>query len=160
MATSVAPRPEPRRAPGGHRSRPELRVVGRPGSRRWGRVAVALAVVVVFGALLASAVFHALLAQGQQRLDRLNEHVSQAQGRYDDLRLMVDRLSAPERVVARAQQLGMISAKDIRPLTPAPGAASRLPLGAGTGGNDAPSGPGADSSTGYRRVKPYLGSGQ
>lgn len=146
--TSVAPR----RA-GTTARRPELRVVDpRPWRVRRG-VVVVVALVLVFGALLASAVFHALLAQGQQRLDHLNSQVSQAQQTYDRLRLDVDRLSAPERIVSKAQQLGMVTPSTVETITPAPGTGADI--GDVPGGN-APAH--ADANTGYATVKPYLGT--
>jgi cell division protein FtsL len=113
---------------------------------------VVLSIGIVFGALLASAVFHALLAQGQQRLDRVDQQVTQAQQDYDRLRLNVDRLSAPERIVSEAERLGMVAPGKVQPITPAAGAGASVP---NVPGVDAPTS--GQGTTGYTKVKPYLG---
>ncbi|HVX17096.1 MAG TPA: hypothetical protein VHA73_03605 [Acidimicrobiales bacterium] len=157
MAATTAPARRtatavPRRATTTTR-RPDLRVVDpRPWRIRRGVVVVA-ALVFVFGALLASAVFHALLAQGQQRLDHLNSQVSDAQQTYDRQRLEVDRLSAPDRIVSRAEQLGMVTPTTVETITPAPGTGAEI---ADVPGDNTPAP--ADANTGYATVKPYLGT--
>lgn len=150
-----ARRAVPQRAPHREQRRPDLRVVrSRTRARRPRRgVIVGGALVVVFGALLASAVFHALLAQGQQRLDHTDQKVSQAQDRYDRLRLELDRLSAPARIVNEAHRLGMVQPDSVQTVTPPPGAGEAVPDVAGAVSSDP-----ALTGTGYTTVKPYLGA--
>lgn len=115
---------------------------------------MSLAIGVVFVALLASAVFHALLAQGQQQLDHLDQQINQAEQRYDQLRLQVDLLSAPARIVSEASRLGMVTPAQVQPVTPPPGAASEIAGGGSSGANDQTTN---DTITGYQAVKPHLG---
>ena len=65
--------------------RPRLRIAVRPSRRRVAGIAFASATVTLL-ALFAAAVFQTVLVQGQQRLDRLDRRVSQAQDRFDRLR--------------------------------------------------------------------------
>ncbi len=119
-----------------------LRVVGAP--RGLGRRLVTTAVLVgLFVVLLGAVAFHVRLVQGQQRIDRLNQQAQQAQERYDNLRVQVDRLSAPTRIVSKAEAFGMTQADHPTWL--------------------APSQPGEDPKAGdssslqrYLDVKPYL----
>ncbi len=106
----------------------------------------------VFGSLLASAVFHALLAQGQQRLDRLDHRVSVAQQRYDQLRLQLDQLSAPQRIIDEATKLGMVAPADVQTITPPPGS------GYDKGDRNDAAATQAAANTDYTAVKPYLGT--
>ncbi len=68
----------------------------------------ALALVVVFAAVLASAVFHSVLVADQQRLDRMDQRLEQRQQAISRARLRVAELSSPARVVAAAQRRGMV----------------------------------------------------
>ncbi|HEX2577848.1 MAG TPA: hypothetical protein VHK88_15975, partial [Aquihabitans sp.] len=74
-----AARPAPRHQPADpvRRDRPDLHVVGAPVRRVRGGVVVAVATVVVFGALLAAAVAHSLLVSGQVHLDRVGVETRQ-----------------------------------------------------------------------------------
>ena len=70
-------------------------------------------------ALFAAAVFQTVLVQGQQRLDRLDRRVSQAQDRFDRLRADVAELESPERIVTVAHhRLGMVQPDTITYLAP------------------------------------------
>lgn len=104
-----APRPTPRRtevAPLRDR-RPDLRVVPPPvRARRTGAV-VAVATVVVFASLLASALFHSVLVSGQLHLDAVDRQVQEER---EDLRrdqLALAEAQSPERIAAEAAALGM-----------------------------------------------------
>ena len=91
--------------------RPQRRVVrsSRPKpSRRVVGILGTLAVLLVFGSLLALAVLHTLLVQNQLRLDRLGAEIEAEQDRAVELRLEVARLAAPERILAEAARLGMV----------------------------------------------------
>ena len=148
--TRTAPQRTPSRP-----ARPELRVVDRRRRRPRRGLVVVGSMIVVFTALLATTAFHALLAQGQQNLDRTNAKVTAAQQRYDQLRLEVDQLSAPDRIVSEAENLGMVTPSKVQPITPAPGAGATVPNVPGADGPSASSG-----SSDYPAVKPYLGVDQ
>jgi cell division protein FtsL len=67
----------------------------------------------VLGAVFLFAVFgvvvaHVLLTQRQFRLDGLEQKAATEEARYERLRLQVAELEAPDRVIAAAQQLGMV----------------------------------------------------
>ncbi len=59
-------------------------------------------------ALVSAVAFHVLLAQGQLRLDRLDQEISSAQRDYEQLRLQTAEQSSPSRIVAAAQRLGLV----------------------------------------------------
>lgn len=148
MSMVAPPRPErstrPARREREESEAPHLRVV--PAPRRTGRRRAGLFVgfIAVFVILFGTVTFHVRLATGQQQIERLDRQAESAQARYDRLRLDVDRLSAPDRIVARARALGMVEAQDPTWLAP---------------GSPAITGRGATSSDGlhdYLDVKPYL----
>jgi hypothetical protein len=66
--------------------------------------------VVTVASLFALVSFHVLAAQSAFTLDRLARERANEQLRYERLRDTVARLSAPETVIAAAQQLGMVPA--------------------------------------------------
>ena len=93
--------------------RPNLRVVppntlSRRGrqrrARRFGFVVSTVLVVAIFGVVIA----HVALTQRQFRLESLEREAARQETRYEKLRLEVAQLESPERVVAAAQQLGMV----------------------------------------------------
>ncbi|MGQ0830148.1 MAG: hypothetical protein ACT4OV_00545 [Microthrixaceae bacterium] len=102
-------------------SRPgHLRVV-RPTDRVRRRLTPAAGVVltgVLFATLLAIAIAHALLVQGQVRLDGLDTQLTAEQARYQELRTQVAEMESPARVVAAAQALGMVAPDDLVYLQP------------------------------------------
>ena len=107
------------------------------------RLALWTTAVLTVGTIFGAAAFHVLLVQSQFRLDRLNHEAAEQQQRYENLRLEVARLSAPERIVAAAQErLGMVAPPDVSYLmAPAP----------------TPGGPAVPSlAGGWSEVKPYL----
>lgn len=111
----------PVRQPGATRPG-HLRVVRPDEPRRRPRVNPILGVALtalLFVGLIALAGAHALLVQGQIKLDGLAEELSAEQARYQQLRLEVAELESPERVVAVAQQrLGMVPPAQLVYLTP------------------------------------------
>jgi cell division protein FtsL len=107
--------------------------------------------VLLFGALFGVAVSHALLIEGQLRLDRLDEEVAEEQARYERLRLDVAELESPERILADAQQMGMVPPEDVTWLTPDQTADSSTADPAAGGGA-------ASTATSWEDVKPYLGT--
>ena len=100
------------------------------------------------GTIFGAAIFHVLLIQSEFRLDQLNKEAAKEQVRYEKLRLDVAQLSAPERIVATAQQrLGMVVPPQVAYLmAPAPPSAN-------------PDDPAAPSlAGGWAEVKPHLGT--
>jgi cell division protein FtsL len=101
----VAPTREPTQSP-------DLQVVPRRASRvRLGAVG-AIALVLLFGSMLGLAVFHSILVQGQLHLDQTNRQIEQEQARERELRLQVAQLAAPDRILAAAEQRGMVQPND------------------------------------------------
>lgn len=124
--------------------RRHLQVVEAPRSRGPRRVGIAALLLVVFAVSFASVGFHVHLATGQQRIEQLDRRAEAAQAQYERLRLEVDRLAAPSRVVERARALGMVEARE--PTWLAPGSPA-ITEGTGDGGRDLRD---------YLDVKPFL----
>jgi cell division protein FtsL len=112
------------------------------------RLALFATAVLTVGTIFGAAIFHVLLIQSEFRLDQINKEAAKEQVRYEKLRLDVAQLSAPERIVATAQQrLGMVVPPQIAYLM-------------------APASPSADSDDpaapslagGWAEVKPHLGT--
>jgi hypothetical protein len=130
-----------------------LRVVGphdrvRRAFRLTPRAGVTLTVL-LFAALFAVAVSHALLIESQARLDRLDSQVAEEEARYERLRMEVAELESPDRIVADATALGMVAPEELVWITPD----QAVPA------TDAATGTDPDASdTSWEDVKPYLGS--
>jgi cell division protein FtsL len=112
VAVRAPQRSRPATGPASARgSRPQLHVVGPPTRGRSvpsTRLIVAGGVA-LFLLLFALAAFQAVLVSSQQRLDELDRQVGVAQDRYQDLRVDVARLEAPERILSLAvHELGMV----------------------------------------------------
>lgn len=109
----VAPRPTPRSGPTASRSgravRP-LRAVEAPKRRYPARAVAVVAVVLVFGSMLASAIFHSVLVTGQARLDELGREISVAEKGLAHDRLELARLVSPQRIATEAERLGLVVA--------------------------------------------------
>jgi cell division protein FtsL len=60
--------------------------------------------------LLTVVAFNVVLAQSQLSIDHLDQETTNAQQRYDDLRLQYADLSSPAHIVARAKKLGLVAA--------------------------------------------------
>ncbi|MGH9011688.1 MAG: hypothetical protein ACRDYF_17855, partial [Acidimicrobiia bacterium] len=117
------------------------------------RLALLATAVLTVGTIFGAAIFHVLLVQSEFRLDRLHKEAAKEEARYEKLRLDVARLSAPERIVATAQQrLGMVVPPQVAYLmAPAPqdsGGQGATP--------DDPAAPGL--AGGWAEVKPHLGT--
>lgn len=118
LAAAPQRRAEPRQRPSeaaGH-----LRVVT-PAERVRRRLTPKVGVVLtglVFVSLFAVAVAQTLLVQRQIRLDGLDQQLTTEQARYRELRNQVAQMESPERVVAAAQQLGMVAPDDLVYLQP------------------------------------------
>jgi cell division protein FtsL len=117
------------------------------------RLALVASAILTVGTIFGAAIFHVLLIQSEFRLDGINKEASKEEARYGKLRLDVAQLSAPERIVATAQQrLGMVVPPQVAYLmAPAP------PDSAHPGAN--PDDPAAPSlAGGWAEVKPHLGT--
>lgn len=96
----------PRRAPAPHRA---LAAQARPRtSDKQVRTRVRLLFAMSALALLTIVAFHVVIAQGQVSLDRLAEQTHRAELRYENVRLAHASLAAPERMLARAAELGLV----------------------------------------------------
>ena len=115
---SRAPRPRPAERPN---PRPNhLRVVA-PSDRARRRLTPGLAVLLsaaLFVTLLAVAVSHTMLVQGQVRLDDLDAQLVEEQARYQELRTEVAELESPTRIVQAANDMGMVTPDDLQYLQP------------------------------------------
>jgi len=113
----------PRRKPEAGRPT-SLRVLERsaPRARRPRGDRRLLAVVgggLLFAAVLAGNVaVQAQTTQGQFELERLQATARERQARYQQLRLRVAELEAPQRIGERARQLGMVEPDEVTYLTP------------------------------------------
>jgi len=119
---SMRPDPSPVAARRVASARPPLKVVPRGPRTGWSRrarrrmvvVGAALfSLAVVFGLVLV----HVRLTTNEMRLTSLQSQLSQAQEQNLRLRLDVAKLESPARIVATAQQLGMVSPPSITYLT-------------------------------------------
>jgi cell division protein FtsL len=113
-------------------------------------IATGLFVVAVLFGLVG---LHVMLAQNQFRLDRLNSRADAEQARFERLRLQVDQLESPQRIIATAQQkLGLVTPGSVTYLTPSgPLPASVSPATAGGAGVAVPVSP-----PDWPIVKPHL----
>src|SRR5258705_8705737 len=154
--------PQPRRTPATRERRPQLRVVDEPARRRLSLGVVTVLVVgAVFVMLFGLVVFHTLLLQNQQRLDRLDAQVSDAQAHYQSLRLQVAQLESPQRIMDVAtQKLGMVPPDGTTYLTPAADEAATSTSGANQGDatSNETAAPSGDGSSSWPVVKPFLGA--
>jgi cell division protein FtsL len=128
---------DPRVAPRPPESPRHLRLVGveeLAARRRRRRVRLGGIVLTVFviGLLFAAVAMHVVLAQNQFRLDRLTGQGAAEQARYQQLRLQVDQLESPARIIGIAQgRLGMVMPSGVTYLAPA---AATGPSAAGISG--------------------------
>jgi len=125
LQTQLAPAPRPAHAPPRHPAprREHLRVVA-PDERTRRRLTPAAGVVLtaaLFVVLFALAGAHSLLVQGQIRLDDLDSQLGTEQARYQQLRKDVAEKESPERIVAAAQERGMVTPEDLVYLQPPAG---------------------------------------
>ena len=129
---AAVPRPRPAERPN------HLRVVA-PSERVRRRLTPGMAVLLtaaLFATLLAVAVAHTVLVEGQVHLDDLDAQLVAEQARYQELRTEVAQLESPARIVQAASEMGMVTPDDLRYLTPpAPDAST---VGPTTGDDDEP----------------------
>jgi cell division protein FtsL len=132
--------------------------------RRRTRFAVMATGLFVVAVLFGLVGLHVMLAQNQFRLDRLNGQADAEQARYERLRLQLDQLESPKRIISTAQQkLGMVTPSSVTYLTPSaplPASASSSTSGSsatGAAGADGAAGmPAAVSPPDWTIVKPHL----
>jgi cell division protein FtsL len=118
--------------------RPALRVVPRPRGRGVG-VVVFLATTALFASLFGLAVFHTMLVQSQSDLDELDAEITEAEATTEQLRLRIAQNESPERILDRAEDIGMTPAEDTVVLD--------ATAGEGDAGGEAPEGSAPDSAT-------------
>jgi len=88
-----------------------LQVVEMP-RRRYPVVAVmSVAVIVVFGSLLISAMVHSMLVSGQAHLDDLGTQIRHERRGLEDDRLRLAEASSPQRLAAEAERIGLVVAE-------------------------------------------------
>lgn len=132
----------------------DARVVAARRRRRL-RGMLVLTGVIMAGSLFALAAFHAMLASGQADLDRIELQVSDAQARYEALRLQVAELEAPSRIVREAQErLGMVPPPGVTYLTPSE--ASVDAVGQAAADDASITSDEAADRAAWATVKPYL----
>lgn len=106
-----------------------------------------VALLTTFTALFLIVAAHVMLLEGQDRIDELNQRNVSAQERYHDLRLEVDRLESPARIVAEATRQGMVQPTE--PVWLAPSDPVNEPQTPPTDGS---------STQEKSEVKPFLGA--
>jgi cell division protein FtsL len=147
------PRPLPRRVPvAGRRPRPATRrLAGVEARRRVRRVRRMLwcCGTLIVCSLIAAVAFHVVLAQSQLQIERLNRETIVEQHRYEQLRLEVARLASPERVVARARELGLV-------LPAEPSKIVTVPTDPGSPAAASPDSTATTLAESWPKVKPHL----
>lgn len=114
MTAVTLPAPRPARAPRARsprleRARERHLTVVEPASRVLShRRRVALVGSVAVLAIFTIVAFHALLAQSQVAIDRIEQQTTEAERQYEQARYEHATLASPERIVARAQELGLV----------------------------------------------------
>jgi hypothetical protein len=68
--------------------------------------------ILALGAIFTAVAFHVVIAQGQLTLDRLERRTEAAEQRYRSARYAYDRLAAPDQVLTRAAELGLVAPED------------------------------------------------
>lgn len=157
----ISPEPQPEPAP----SERHLSLVARRARRRAHRRLVAYLV----GAGILAVAFglvglHVVIAEEQFHLDKLQQEASNAQAKYEKLRLSVAQLEAPARIVSVAEGHGMQQPGSVT-YVPAPkveakggqragGRASTAGQASATAAPDVVQAPAGDAD--WPSVKPYL----
>ena len=144
-------------------ARPDLRVVEEidetPERRSLGGLVGTVAVVLLFVCIFGVVVFQVLLVQTQSHLDDLDTSLTTQEARAKTLDLETANLESPERIVAAAQELGMIAPDKIVYLEPTDADASAAvldPATEPTGTTLAP--PATDPAAGAATGAPATGS--
>ena len=117
------------------------------------RLALLASAVLTVGTIFGAAIFHVILIQSEFRLDQINKEATKEEARYEKLRLDVAQLSAPDRIVATAQQrLGMVVPPQVAYLM------APIPLAPGAQGADHDDPAAPSLAGGWAEVKPHLGT--
>jgi len=145
-ARRATPRPAPPRDPR------HLRVVAprEQARRRLTPAAGVMLTGLLFVMLFAIAIAQTVLVQGQIHLDALDKQLAVEQARYRVLRNQVAEMESPARVVAAAQELGMVAPHDLVYLQP--GAVARPQRADGASSDDG----GQTQGTDWSAMKPLL----
>jgi cell division protein FtsL len=96
--------------------------------RRRAALVGSMAVLAVFTIVA----FHALLAQSQVAIDRIEQQTTEAERQYEQARYEHATLASPERIVARAQELGLVAPAGPPTAIPVEGEAPLPPEGTAT----------------------------
>ena len=99
---------------------------------------------VVFGSLMASAMFHGLLVAGQSDLDRLDTQIQEETTALAQEKLELANLQSPARIAEAAKARGMVPAEQQHWITPGTGDA---PVVTGTTGTPDPTTETTDTDT-------------
>lgn len=145
-------------------SRPPLRVVDvKEAARHRRRRSIAwLGLALLTTGLLAVVISHVILSQQHYELEQLEREATASQRRYDQLRLEVARLEAPERIVDVAtRRLGMVMPAEVTYLTPTervvdPKEPRDPTIGEGDGPGADEQAVGLNAPSGWASVKPHL----
>ena len=122
-------------------------------SRR--RATVVVGGLMFVAVLAGNVVVHAATTQGQFDLERLRGQASEQEASYQQLRLQVAKLQAPDRIVEEARRLGMVEPPRVTYLTPTAQTSAEVPPPAST----LPEPP-AEAAQRWGQVKPHLGAGR
>ncbi len=138
------------------RERPALLVVPSHVRRRRAGVAAVLGVTAVFALMLGLVAFQAKIAQDQLRLDRMERDLDEAGDQFQQLRLKVAQLEAPERVVAEARRLGLVrpGPDQVTYLSPGPAVVAEVAAAGGVLADTGPSG--TANAEDWSSMKPLL----
>jgi cell division protein FtsL len=151
IAPAAKPRPQPPEAPRHLRlvGNEEYAAIQRRRRMRVGGVVLAASVIIL---LFAAVAMHVVLAQNQFRLSQVDTQAAAQQAQYQRLRLQVDRLEAPSRIIGTAEgRLGMAPPATATFLNPSSATSGPAGPARATGG-PAPATPPAGWST----IKPQL----
>lgn len=176
MSTATAPparartappkRAPARRAPGyaqpqGKRERPAERhlAVVDPESRRRSRHArfwVRANVAAVVCAVLLVVGIHAFMAEGQVKLEKIQQRLASEQQQYAQRRLQVAELQAPQSIIQRAAQRGLVVAPTPRAVLVPGGLATDAVAASGASALDSGATPPPTPQKDWEKVKEHL----
>jgi len=138
---------------------PQLRILQpRAPDRRDRRLLAVVGGGLLFAAVLGGNVaVQAQTTQGQFELERLQTTTRQRQAHYQQLRLRVAELEAPQRIVARARQMGMAEPSGVTYLAPTAATSATSAIDPPPTSVAPPTGPiQGEAAQGWADVKPRL----
>jgi hypothetical protein len=112
----------------------------------------------VFGIMFGLVAFQAKIAADQQRLDHVDQQLSDAQATYERLRLAVAQLESPQAVISTAEGKGMVVPEKVTYVTPSLADVLAVALAEGRGAAPSTGTPTADTTSGWAAVKPIVGA--